>query len=469
MDRKEIAKLNAGTPTYLDNIGNYRQLDGNTLTPFINSPFQGYMNASDPEYPPRGSLKIKSIVNTVAPGNNTVATAVITYAIDEPVMVSPFCYGDDEGKASGLTGINQINLTMNLDATASRAFRWANLGVATFTNKAVTNVSFAAGDCYVEARFLTPHATDLIPSTCISPFSNIVAYQTSALAPLPNGAVGSYTSSNIQLNSIPDAVMIFVRPQFGGLKGQDADAYATIENISINFNNNNGVLSSASKYMLWKMSREAGSNQHWQEFNGEASGQPNANPATFVGSYAVPTTGSVLYLKFGEHIQISENYYAPSSQGNFNFAVTVNCINKTGLNWSGIANDIAAGTASALPELTVVTINSGVFVSQNGVSSSYTGVLTKQAVLDAAQQEAVARGEIRRLLGGGFFSSLKAIASKALPHVVHLAKKALPHVASYAKEHLAQSGHPLAGLAHKGIEMAGYGMSGGRVGRHLKK
>jgi len=77
-----------------------------------------------------------------------------------------------------------------------------------------------------------------------------------------------------------------------------------------------------------------------------------------------------------------------------------------------------------------------------------------------AIQEPTTRSELKRLVGGGFLSNLKHIAKKAVKHLA-------PHVASFAKEQLAKSSHPLARMAEKGIEVAGYGMSAGRMRKHL--
>ncbi|MFM7988881.1 MAG: major capsid protein V20 domain-containing protein [Candidatus Fonsibacter sp.] len=51
-------------------------------------------------------------------------------------------------------------------------------------------------------------------------------------------------SSCIQLTCIPDKIVVCVRKNIGGLTCSDTDNYATIKNISINFNNQAGLLSS---------------------------------------------------------------------------------------------------------------------------------------------------------------------------------------------------------------------------------
>jgi len=56
--------------------------------------------------------------------------------------------------------------------------------------------------------------------------------------------VRTVTSSNIQLNGIPDKLIICVRKVVANLGCHQTDSYATIKGISINFNNQAGLLSS---------------------------------------------------------------------------------------------------------------------------------------------------------------------------------------------------------------------------------
>jgi len=460
MNRKKFAENWATSPCFLDNIGNYTELTtmGATHASFFNSPLGGYGNSFDPHYVPRGAFKVDSIAGNAVNGSGApqMMTAQITYTVTEPIMLAPFVFSDNESKDAGFHGIQNINLSMSIDQSAYRAFRWYLNGI---DDKQVTGINFTQQQCWIEARFLTPHSSDLLPATCITPYNNMVLYPSSFSNILVQGASNNIPSGNIQLNAIPDKVVIFVRPAFGSLKWGNADSYCAINSITINFNNSNGLLSSASQEMLWKYSREAGSSQSWLEYSGTAQATSNS-PQSFATVEPVSTTGSVLCLNFGEHIQINEPYYAPGSQGNFNFQVQVNCTNTTGLDMDG--------ENSGLPELNVLVINSGIFVSQNGTSSSYTGILSKQQVLDASLQEPIARTELNRMIGGSFMSRLKAIAKKAMPHVRKFLSTAMPHVAKYAKNELGQSSHPAAKLAHRGLSLAGYGQSGGRLANHLQ-
>ncbi|MFM7988399.1 MAG: major capsid protein V20 domain-containing protein, partial [Candidatus Fonsibacter sp.] len=105
----------------------------------------------------------------------------------------------------------------------------------------------------------------------------------------------------------------------------------------------------------------------------------------------VPTTGSILVLNFAEVIQLTEEFYAPGSLGSFNLQLQVTVENNQNKTWLG--SDY---------ELVIMVMNSGVFVNERGTSSTFIGLLTKQDVLDALQQQPYNSNEVRRMVGGGF-------------------------------------------------------------------
>ena len=78
-----------------------------------------------------------------------------------------------------------------------------------------------------------------------------------------------------------------------------------------------------------------------------------------------------------------------------------------------------------VPELVLVCMNSGSFATERGTSSTYTALLTKEDVLQASATEPVSRGEVHRLVGGGFLDSLKSAFKWLLPHAGKIANTAL--------------------------------------------
>jgi hypothetical protein len=444
MSKNDLQKYSM-TPSYLDNYGSFTAPTTPTAASaygLVNNPLGAWGTALDSDTPQRGSFQLISITgNTVGTAPDQARTVVITAQFTEPLMISPLVFGDAPELAhQGFYGINQIQLVMQMDALAKRAYNFA-IPAAGIT-KAVTSVSYS--NSALQCRFLTASPSTILPEMNVVPFYQSPIYVTTSQSVLATGASATIQSSNIQLSCVPDTMYIFARKQQSSLTNTDPDAYCTINSISINFNNLSGILASASQQQLWRCSQEAGSNQSWSEFSGLC------NPALTAPYASVGTCGSLLSLKFGKHIPISEDYFAPSSLGNFQIQCAVNVTNNLSVG-TGVANDFT-------PELVFVFFQSGVCVSQNGQSSIYTGLLNKQVVLDAKLQEATGKAEIARMVGGkGFFSRLKA----ALPSVSTIAKVLAP----VAKKHLAKQDSKLAQMAAQGLEAIGYGgaMSGGAM------
>ena len=432
MDKKDLARFNSTTPVFLDNYGTYADIDSADPA-CLNSPFSGYDKITDPDYLPRGCT-VATITGV------TATTYTVKFSVTEPIFLSPWLYGETEHKAAGIYGINNINFNMSMDSTAKRAVRFRSLPAGL----AVSSVVY--GDSYIECRFLTPHPSDLLPETNIVPYQEFTNYVKTDVA-LASGSSISINSNNVQLSSIPDKVFIWVRPKQSELTYNTADSYGTITGVNILFSNQSGILSSASQYTLYNLSQEAGSKQTWLEWSGVANGLNAAGTA--VKNYT--TAGGPLVLNFAEHINLAEDYYSCGSIGNFNFQVQVQVTNTTGVNMVNA-------------ELSVMFMQSGVFVTNNGVSSKYLGILSKEQVLQASLQEPVGKAELARLVGGGFFSRLW----QGAKNVAGVVKKGLDVVGAPIRKGLEMIPHPIAQGVAKGLKAVGYGMSGGqRMAKHI--
>jgi hypothetical protein len=434
LDKKTLARYNSTTAVYLDNYGNYDTLDN--LSGALNNPMGGYDRAADPEYLPRGCLRLQVVSGNAINGTS----AVIKVSVTEPIMLSPFLYGETEHKSAGFHGITNINFNMAMDPLAKRALRFTTAGPS------VTAVSY--DKCYIECRFLTPHPSDLLPETNIVPYQEFTNYiKTDA-----NLAIGAsntvITSNNIQLSSIPDKVLVWVRPKQSAQTWSTPDAYATVTNVSVLFNNQSGLLSSASPQQLFNFSQEAGLKQTWAEWSGLAT--VNVGGATAPIDYA--TCAGPLVLNFAEHIGIPEDYYSCSSIGSFNFQITATVTNNLGFAFDA--------------ELNVMFLQSGIFSTSNGVSSKYLGILSKQQVLDASLQAPVGKADLARIVGGGFFSRLWD-GAKSVAGVV---KKGLDVVGTPVRKVAEMIPHPITQGVATGLKAVGYGLSGGaRSGGRMAK
>ena len=156
---------------------------------------------------------------------------------------------------------------------------------------------------------------------------------------------------------------------------------------------------------------------------------------TYQGIALTPTTGSLLVLNFGEVIQLTEDYLAPGSLGQFHLQVTLSVYNNESVPWN-----------SNMWELFIIPMNSGIYAIERGVANLYTGLLTKTDVLETSEnQEAYTRGTVRRMIGGGFLDSLKSS--------LHWINSKLP----MAKQLLQHVPHPIAQTGAKVLDALGYG------------
>lgn len=448
-DKRSLMRYNGLCPNMYDTYANYSDGVG-----AINNSLGGYSNVGDNDLLPRGAFSLNSAYGgtptaplAVPKGDgNSALTMYVEFTSSEPLLISPFIWANPQTNNMGFYGIQNMNMVFNI-GDCSRVWRSANpwMAFATVTVDAFSNSRLILNQ-------LTPHPSDLMPSRNVVPYYTIPRYITqfsNTVSPAyslgtnnvyvinPSASGTTISSTNIQLNQIPDKVIIFVRKTLGNQTPCDSDSFLAIRGVSIQFNNQSGILSTATPQDLYRYSVESGSNQSWEEFYGVAN-KANGDPSQ--GSLPVATTGSMLALEFGKHIQIADDYYAAGSLGNFQFQFNLQVLNQFNNN-------------NASWELVLVTVNSGLFVCERGTSSSYTGILTRQDVLDVSSEEAQSSASVKRMIGGGFLDTLKSVAGKVLP----MAKKLAP----LAKMGLSMVPHPAAQMAAQGIGALGYGRSGG--------
>lgn len=461
-DRRELQRYNGYTPVMPDLLAVYPDGVGANL-----NSLGSWANAADNDLIARGAWVLDGVTAATAGTQNyTSLPAVlvppvpfingvsqdiwIQFTVSEPLLISPFIFADPKANNQGFYGVQNMNFVFNIGDT-SRVWRTCGynpinaitgLPQTPYGNTWITGMSVVNfTNTKLIFNFLTPHPSDLLSARNAVPFYELPRFITSSQTP-QNGYVPStsssvpqvfqLTTSSLQLNQIPDKLIIQVRNPLASTSWAQPDAFLGIKGISINFNNQSGILASATQQDLFRYSVENGSNQSWFEFSGYAN---VPDPSSGSGR-RIPTSGSLLILEFGKDIQLTEDYYASGSLGNFNLQINLQCYNQF--------------PYAVTPEIVLITMNSGLFVNERGTSSTYTGILTKQDVLEASAQEPLYQSSVKRMVGGGFLDSLKSVAGKVLPHLL-----------KHGKEALAKSDHPVAKLAHSAMGAMGYGSSGG--------
>jgi hypothetical protein len=432
---RELYRYNSTTPALPDQAyGSYANtfsggtVVGGALVPTVpanNSPLASFSTASyDLDQVPRGAFPITYTVRRFAAGvfvdNSLICVnatdtweIVVSTVVSEPIFLSPFIFGDPCYNQQGFLGINNMTFTFNIDSTCKRLWSSANpyitsIGLGSAANPDGFNYSAQAiGGPIVQVapsnpsmlfKFLSSQPSDLIATKNIVPYMDFPRYLTSSAnaSAVVAGATTQLTSSNLQINQMPDLFAITIRKPMATQTSADADAFFKVNNISINLNNQSGLLSSATAYDLWRISVRNGSTQSWGEFSGQQS----------VRGVNTPTTGSLILLSPAYDLSLPD-YISCGSLGNYNFQFQVGVTNQFG--------------ETITPEICAICVNSGIMTTQQGVSSIYTGILTKEMVLDAKskqQASAVKSAEVKRMVGG-------ALWNMPLSNILGKAKKAL--------------------------------------------
>lgn len=452
-DRKRVHKYNGVTPTMPDNYLNYNDgLNG------INNPLGSFNNAEKvSDYQARGSFQLLGINqtgystttnDTVYRGTGGNVSLWVTARFVEPFMMSPFIFAHEKQNSQGFYGIQNLNFKMNMNPNARI---WRQAQITNLYSPAPVNIPIPTVqiDDYLNSRltfcYLTPHPEDLLPAKNVVGYLEMPRYITPGSMLIPAGTVsGQIQSQTLQLNQVPDKLIMFARRK--NLTVAKSDSFLPITSIALNWNNASGLLATASQQKLWLMSVENGIQQSWLEWSGQAHNyNATVNGGVPVSPYpamTVPLVGGILALDFAKDIQLTESYYAPGSLGTFQLQVRMTLFNQSTV-------DLAASEY----EIVIITLNSGCFVCERGTSSTYTGILTKQDVLDASSKQPYFKSDVERCVGAGLMDNLKTVVG----HALH----------KHGKHHGAGFTDESEGGAMSGGGPSGGGESGGK--RHKMK
>lgn len=354
--RDQLSEYNDMCPTALDNVSDYTQVgyggsNSSVFKAWTNN--FGYKNAA------RGGWKIDSITGNNAVGDTTARSVVVTFTTTEPLLLSPFSFGK---LGPALQGCQAINVNLNLDTEAKRYIKFQSPLVG-------RTVSLTTVNSELQVIFMAPKASQLAKFNPRNILNFYKADRYLSVGQAVTGGGSTFNSPSIQLSSIPKAVLITIRPTADNtIAGTTTTPnwFLPITNVNIQFNSRAGLLSGASQYQLYKASAETGVQMSWLEWSGVAQ-IPLAPQVGALAASQIKTIGSVLALEFGKHIEIAEEYSAPSSLGQFNLQV---------------AASYGANTYPGNFELCMIVINDGLVSTERGNTNSYVNLLSKQTVMD---------------------------------------------------------------------------------------
>lgn len=349
--------------------------------------FRFELNASSPASYSLAVAGYEGLPCFVAGGaSDQVFQIACSWRTTEKLVLPPFIFSDDYELSTGLFGVQNIQLTVNMATSPARAFRFSSVSCQGTAYTSAPSVAFStAGNSPFESpllnvQFLTPPIEVDMPAKSVVPWMEFPRYispsQTAVAGTSANGLTPGATlleSQTITLPSIPDLLMIYVKPQSyaSSLVG---DFVLPISQISVNFDNFSGLLASHTQEELYKMSVNNGVDMDWATWSG----------ACWSGTgKKVATVGGPLVLRPGRDFPLQSGQ-APGLVGNFTFQFTGTCQNYS--------------TATPTVSIYVVAVNSGFFETIKGSSRIIKGILTETDILGAT---AVAPSQpLARVVGG---------------------------------------------------------------------
>lgn len=475
VDRKHN-KLRKNTPSMLDKYQLYNNAVG-----AINNPLASYYDATDYDNIPNGAFW--DVVFTDATGTQLTGSGVyndgvknVAYTNGVPVLtsdganlytsyniyfrfratellvLSPFIFNEECGDSVGLFGVQNVQLVFNFQS-AARLIRNASQASGVNT-RTVSAVQFNGSAPFVNPRvnvmFLTPSLDIALPPKSVVPYLEYPRYISTPNQQILAGQSATLQSQTITLPQIPDMLVIYAKPQVYANNGV-ADFYLPIDQISVNFDNFAGLLSSHTAEQLYAMSVDNGLHMDWNTWNG-AGKVVNNNPSAALSvadANNVALVGGFLVLKMGKDITLQAGQ-APSVVGNYTLQFNCRVNNRT-------ADPIT-------PALYVIAVNSGFFETQQGSSRIVKGVLTEQEVISAPPAPYGSRADLERMVGGGFMSKLGTALNKAKGLLMN------PAVREGAKALARASGNKYLSSAADLADAVGLGVSGGmRTGGRARK
>jgi len=433
------------TPTMLDLAQTYIQTNGTALSPFA-------QRGANPLQTSRTSVyDIQVIENTVYQNDDVPVLARVRFTVREPLYLSPFLFarGDQD---TGLIGVQTMNLQMQLGGRGSGAN--ADLAAAVYSIDKIKTFNSAAFNPVITAKtttafvymnFLTPDALQIIPDINNYPYYEPTLYVTTVPGEITAGAIQrTINMNNIQLNSIPQRLLIFVDEPDNVASVYKSDTFASIQSVNISFDNRDSLLAAATSVDLYNIAAKNNTNLTWTEWNRDC--------------------GSVLCLNFGEDIPLRANQ-AVGLRGSYNLRMTVTYNNvKTGPATGATAN----GPYELLPmdgvSLSVLVFGVGVMtIAQQNVVRTV-GILTNEDVLRSKMQPAAPYVNSGDLYGGGFFDDFAKGFMSVIRPVANIASKVLPFV---APEFAPIATGINSFINPQGSGLVGRGLVGGNVGGNV--
>ena len=344
-----------------------------------------------------GQPYVQTTITSASPLGDRTLTFHVVFLSTEKLLLSPFIFSDQYEMSTGLFGVQNFQVQMNLASSPSRALRVASqLSVVSdngdrirpFTLGTTTwSTTGSYGSLWVSqprlsVQFLTPALDVPLPPKSIVPYMDFPRYigtpgtLVAASIDVTSAAV-SLSSQTITLPNIPDLLVIYVKPP-SYADATNGDWSLPITSMSLNFDNFSGLMSTMTQKQLYQMSVRNGVDMDWSEWSGLGNVPFNNSQDLTAFTLAVPAAGGQrgliggpLVLKPGVDFPLQTGQ-ASGLVGNFTLQFSIGVQNFTG--------------SPQTPNIYTVPISSGFFETIKGSSRIIKGVLTEQDILSSPAQ-----------------------------------------------------------------------------------
>jgi hypothetical protein len=328
----------------------------------------------------------------------------------EQIMLSPLTWADE---VQCLFGIQNIDFAMTFKPPLTRLFSGDQYGTVLQPAPAVgenANPTVTVQNASLHISYLQPQASQIIPARLNYPYYQLRKFsQNIPTAVNAQALIPRTVYNNITLHEIPKRMLLFASPLLPTTASANrtdaprtndsfhqADFFAAIDSLTINFDTQDGRLSTLDSYDLWKIACKNGYKRSWLSWS--------------------QYMGSVLALEFGTDLNLNP-LLAPGVRGNYQLSLEVQ--------YRDIRSSAALG--SALTDQTeaknykayLVMVPTGIMTIENQLITVSIGSITEQQVYDAPWAEAGLRHEVRNMYGAGSFKNIwkaiKKVGTKAAP------------------------------------------------------
>jgi hypothetical protein len=298
----------------------------------VNSPINGYSDQTTVGEAPNGAWYDIGFTN-VAGGDiaspnwgdagytaavGATQNVYLKFSSIEKIVLSPFIFADSAEWETGLFGINNIQFVFNMKGGEQRCLRnCSSSGVVinSVTLHPVNGSPFEGAQLNVQ--YLTPSLDIPLPAKSVVPYLEFPRYINANLSDIQAGASSTVSSTTIVLPQIPDMLIIYAKPQNYNDYTTNlpdltvGDYYLPIDNISLNFDNFSGLLSSHKAWQLYSMAVHNGLEMTYEQWFGKARVALPPGATAGVQGSVIPTVGGFLILKPGQDFALQSGQ-APS-------------------------------------------------------------------------------------------------------------------------------------------------------------